>query len=90
MANLSAYQASQFGGNLVNDLPVGGVASKSDGQTIAHGLGVAPSRYGATATVSGHIVGVTAVSSTTLTVSLTDAAGAAVNVAENIAWWAAV
>ena len=89
MPNLSDYVASQFGGNEDNDLLIaGGVASVADTDTIAHGLSAAPTRYGASATAAGHIVAITAVSATTLTVSLVDDAGTPVAVAENVSWWA--
>jgi hypothetical protein len=64
----------------------GGVASVSNGGTITHGLGGAPTLYSVTATVAGRRVAVTAVSATTLTVSLLDTAGLAVMAAENVAW----
>ena len=93
MANLSDYIASQFGGtssSMINDVKIyGGVASKVNGGTIAHGVGAAPTRYGATATVAQHIVAVTAVDATNLTIALHTDAGVAVAVAENVAWWAA-
>lgn len=66
----------------------GGVASVADGGTIPHGLGGVPLRYGATATVAGRSVAVTAASATTLTVALKAANGVAVTVAEPVAWWA--
>lgn len=62
-----------------------GVTSVANGGTIAHGLTAAPTRYGLTPTAAGRQVAVTAVSATTLTISLTGAVGA-----ENVAWWAEV
>jgi len=88
---LSDFVESQFGGTMQDDLEqAGGVASKSNTQTIAHGLPAAPRVYGITSTVLGHIAGISAVSSTTLTVLLSDAAGAAVNTPENVVWWASL
>lgn len=66
----------------------GGVTAVADGGTIAHGLRVAPRRYGATATVAGQIVAVTAASATALTVAVRTGAGAAVTAATPVAWWA--
>jgi len=67
-----------------------GVISKANTNTISHGLITTPTRYGITSTVAGHIASITAVSSTTITVGLTDAAGTGIAVAENVAWWAAI
>lgn len=90
--NLSDLVKSLFGGvgtDLIDDVTIkSGTASKSDGQTIAHGLGVAPTFYGAFATVATHIATVTAVDATNLTIALkTDAAGA-VGTPENVNWFA--
>jgi len=90
--NFSEYLLSLFGG-INSDMPddvtlAGAVASKADLATIAHGLGVAPTLYGVTATVAGRIATITAVSSTTLTLSLVDAAGTTVAVAEDVVWFA--
>jgi hypothetical protein len=69
-----------------------GVTSVADGGTIAHGLGngglnITPSKYMVSTTNPAHIASVTAVSSTTLTVALKVATtGAAVTVAEPVAW----
>lgn len=64
----------------------GGSASVANGATINHGLAKTPTRVSADGTVAGRIVNITAVSSTTLTISLTDAAGVAVGVAEPVRW----
>jgi hypothetical protein len=74
----------------------GGVASKQNGSTIAHTLGTpggtnaarTPTKYGVTSAVAGHIAGVSAVDATNLTITLTDAAGVAIAVNENVIWWA--
>jgi hypothetical protein len=69
-----------------------GVASVADGGTISHGLGdgsfaVTPTKYMVSPSNPAHIVAVTAVSSTTLTVAIKAASnGAAVTTAENVAW----
>lgn len=94
MANLSTMLGSTFGGvqgtALVDDLTFkGGVASIVDGGTITHGLTAAPTRIGLTGS-GGHIVTVTSVGATTITVSIKTDAGAAVVVAENVYWLAAV
>lgn len=67
-----------------------GVASVANAGTIAHGLAAAPTKYGLTSTVAKHIASVTGVDATNLTIALYDDAGAAVAVAENVAWWAEV
>jgi hypothetical protein len=66
----------------------GGVATVANGGTIVHGMQRAPTRAVATGTVAGRRVNVTAISATTLTISLQDAAGANVTVAEPIYWMA--
>lgn len=65
-----------------------GVASVANAGTITHGLATTPTKYGTTGTVAKHTAVVTAVSTTTLTIGLHDDTGAAVTVAENVAWWA--
>lgn len=70
----------------------GGTTSVADGGSISHGLGsagapIAPTRFSLQPRVAKRIAGVTAVSSTALTVSLhTDAGGS--SGAVNVAWWA--
>lgn len=92
MANLSSFIESEFGGQLVDDMTLkGGVASIADGGTIAHGLGVAPTRVSVASSNALHSVAVTAVSSTTITVSIRVATTAAsVAVAENVYWTAGI
>lgn len=67
-----------------------GVASVANGGTIAHGLVTTPTAYFATTTAASHIVAITGVDASNLTVSLTDEDGAGVAVAENVSWWAEV
>lgn len=93
--NISSALASRANFDLVHDnsgylTRAGGVASKANGATIPHGLPKAPSRYGVTATAGKHVVGVTAVDATNLTVALFDQTGTAVTTPENVAWWAEV
>jgi len=64
----------------------GGTASVADTGTITHGIAATPTQYLVTPTKADRIAAVTAASSTTITVSLTDAAGTAVEVAENVIW----
>jgi hypothetical protein len=90
--NFSEYLKSLFGG-INTDMPdnvtfAGAVASKANAATIAHGLGVAPTIYGVTATVSGHIAVITAADATNLTLGLKTDAGVDVAVAENVVWFA--
>jgi hypothetical protein len=66
-----------------------GVVSVANGGTITHGVAATPTRYGATPTVSGEMVSVTAVSSTTLTVAIIKNDGTA-GTTQSIAWWAEV
>lgn len=68
----------------------GGTASKADGGTIAHGLVAAPTKYQVTSTAAGHIVAVTAVDATNLTIALKDHDGSAIAGAENVNWMAEV
>lgn len=77
-------------GNIGYKTEGGGVASVANAGTINHGLVVAPTRASLTPTVAGRQVAVTAIGATTLTVSLTDSAGAAIAVAENVYWTAEV
>lgn len=86
-ANASRFVAQMPSGIPTTDM-VGGTVSIANGATITHDLGLTPTRYSVTPTAAGRQVSVTAVSSTTLTVSLTDSAGTAVAVAENVAWTA--
>jgi len=95
MANLSSFIESEFGGvgaGLVDDMTLkGGVASIADGGTIAHGLGAAPTRISVASSNALHSVAITAVSATTITVSVRVATtGASVGVAENVYWMAGV
>lgn len=92
MANLSTYLDSEFGGSLTDDVTLkGGVASIVDGGTIAHGLAAAPTRVSLTPSNGLHVVAVTAISSTLITVAIKVAtSGAAVAVAENVYWLAGV
>jgi Pectate lyase superfamily protein len=66
----------------------GGTISVAHGGPIAHGLASTPTQYGVTATVAGHVVTVTGVDSTTLTIGLTDSHGHPVTSPETVAWWA--
>ena len=66
----------------------GGTISIANGGTITHGLWRTPTRYAVTPTVAGHIVAVTAASSTTLTVSLLNHDGTTISTPENVVWWA--
>jgi len=90
--NLSDYVRSLFGG--VNaDMPdnmtlAGAVSSKANAATIAHNLGAAPTLYGVTATVSGHIAVITAADATNLTLGLKTDGGVDVAVAEDVVWFA--
>jgi hypothetical protein len=68
--------------------PHGGVTSIANGGKIPHGLPVAPSFYSVSATVASHLVAVTAVDATDLTVALRDLAGLPVSIAEPVAWMA--
>lgn len=82
---VSTYTINNTTGYLSNNQ---GVASKSNTQTIAHGLGKEPTMIVATSSVEGHNVCVTAKNSTTFTISLTDASGTAITTPENIYWYA--
>jgi hypothetical protein len=64
----------------------GGSASKSNGQTIAHGLSVTPTKVTVTGSVAKRIAGVTAVDATNITIALYDDTGTAVSVAEPVYW----
>lgn len=89
---LSTLLKSLAGGitaDMTDDLSsAGGVASKSNTQTIAHGLTGTPSKVTVTSTVLGHIAGVSAVDGTIITILLADAAGSAVGTPENVRWTA--
>ena len=67
-----------------------GVTSVADGGSIGHGLAGTPTAYFFTATVASHIVAITGVSADSMAVSLTDTAGVAISVAEDVAWWAEI
>jgi hypothetical protein len=82
---VSTYTINNTTGYVANNQ---GVASKSNTQTIAHGLGKEPTVIVATSSVAGHNVCVTSKSSSTFTISLTDASGTAVTTPENIYWYA--
>lgn len=64
-----------------------GVTSVADGGTIAHGLATTPTKYGATASVAGEFVSITAVGATTLTVAIKKHDNTA-GTTQNVAWWA--
>lgn len=83
---ISGAAGSIIAGNTQWVTENGGVASKSNGQTIAHGLRITPGRVSVTASVAKHIASVTAVDGTNLTIALYDDTGAAVTVAENVYW----
>ena len=63
-----------------------GTATVANGGTISHGLSATPTAYRITPTVADRAVAVTAASSTTITVSLTQLNGTAVTVAESVNW----
>jgi hypothetical protein len=65
-----------------------GTASVANGDTISHGLASAPTKYGVTGTVAGHIATVTDVNATMLTIGLTSYDGSPVTSSEKVAWWA--
>lgn len=65
-----------------------GSNSVANGNTISHGLANTPTAVVATSRVTKHTVTVTARSSTTFTIGLTDDTGTAVAVAENVDWHA--
>jgi pectate lyase-like protein/parallel beta helix pectate lyase-like protein len=73
----------------------GGTVTVADGGTITHGLGstaapITPSSFSLEPRVAQRVTSVTAVSSTTLTISLRNNqnAGAAITTAEQVTWWA--
>ena len=68
----------------------GGVALVANGATIPHSLNATPRTYGATVSVASHIVCITSVDATNLTIGLNTYLGAPVIIAENISWWAEV
>lgn len=68
------------------DTSKSGVSSKSNGQTISHGLEFTPTYASCTATNSSNFCSVTAITSTTITIGLRDYNGVAVAVAENVYW----
>lgn len=87
------YEASGGPTNSTRDNPGyvtvnAGVATVANGGTIPHGLSKTPNRVTLNSRVLGHIVGDSLVDATNITVLLSDAAGAAVGVAEGVRWTA--
>ena len=67
-----------------------GTASVSDGDTIAHGLVSAPTYVNLTSSNADHIVSVTLIDDTNITIGLKDSAGNAVTSDETVYWEAEV
>jgi len=90
----TSWRASDNYGSTGSRARNGGTANVTDNSTISHGLGatsapITPSAYGVNPkSTSARFAGVSAASSTTLTVRLRNSSGTAISSAEAVVLWA--
>ncbi|QDP54159.1 MAG: putative right handed beta helix region protein [Prokaryotic dsDNA virus sp.] len=77
---------SLVNGNIGRRTRNAGTASVADGGIISHFMGVTPTSYTVTPTVANRIVAVSAVTSSNMTIQLSDASGTPIAVAETVSW----
>lgn len=93
-AGANAFRTANAAGsikrNVGYDTEAGGVVNAINGTALSHGMERTPTRVVLTPSVAGRRVAVTAISATTVTIALQDAAGANISVAEPVYWMAEV